>query len=704
MDVKGFNNLSISSNVAKTTGGKSTSAKDKSSSFESILGESQTQKRSQDEKSSAPVKPAAVTPAPVQKFAKAPLNKPNFKKSAPEKMAPEPVAPEAVESESAQSENENVAVQTNFDQKAMPMGSSVSGKDSLTTKTALNEDSVSLDGETLPEVDAEQFDLAGQEALPAPGGIPNFSGPTVSERVLNAPSATQAIAPLAKQTPGGGQDEAVNSLTRRVVWNNFLRKMNDLGVSAEDVVKAFHSLSKEELALPPEKSVDTVVAALGLNDQQTQLARQYFNELIQKTQSKSLGEELSVSDKQIGLTLMSQRETQRKSLQRSLASMEKNFFSAQAPSKPLAPTVAGAAQSVTEKQDAEKVLQAGMDRAAQEASVDESALLSQSTPFAIAGLPNAQPAPTQSGRLATNPVTGASTEATEAATSELNSLLEKMKAPTGDEKKSMQEMVKNFTSKQNLNAAGNAGAIAATTANVAPAHAATAPSAAAMSALNLILSGKLDHGTVGEDAGDDGADASQYLGATALTETRANGIQQAKGEFQATLAQQATPQVMTAPELVQQAQLMVRDGGGEMKVTMHPEGMGEVAMRVSVDNGKVQVQMITESDEAKKLIERSLGELKSGLSQNNLHVESIKVDTATNLGKQLEQQYHEAQRHNAQQNMEQFRQDSQGWRRSFFDTPAVRNYPSQNQAPRDIQSSNAANAKKAGQRRLDLVA
>ena len=79
---------------------------------------------------------------------------------------------------------------------------------------------------------------------------------------------------------------------------------------------------------------------------------------------------------------------------------------------------------------------------------------------------------------------------------------------------------------------------------------------------------------------------------------------------------------------------------------------------------------------------------------------------ATNMGRQLEQQYQDAQRQHAHAALEQFRQDQQGWRRSFFDLPTVRDYQSQGRAPQDMASPNAsASARKvAGSRRLDLVA
>jgi flagellar hook-length control protein FliK len=279
-----------------------------------------------------------------------------------------------------------------------------------------------------------------------------------------------------------------------------------------------------------------------------------------------------------------------------------------------------------------------------------------------------------------------------------------------EDKKSIDQLVKTFTSRQMKSAPEMAMAAAPMAAPAvagmqtvqAPAHA----SPEALNALNGIFAGgRKDHDAANED-GDDQGGSKNIAQALTPSEARMNANEAVKGDFQAALAaKNQGPQQMAVPELVQQAHLMVKDGGGDMKVTLHPDGLGEVALRVSVNDGKVNVQMITESDEAKKLIERQIGDLKSGLTQNHLQVDSIKVDTATNLGKQLEQQYQDAQRQQTQASMEQFRQDGGGqWRRSFFETGVVNPYHTQGDAPRDTQAPVAARARSDGSRRLDLVA
>src|SRR4029077_14184042 len=113
---------------------------------------------------------------------------------------------------------------------------------------------------------------------------------------------------------------------------------------------------------------------------------------------------------------------------------------------------------------------------------------------------------------------------------------------------------------------------------------------------------------------------------------------------------------MPVHDLVEQAHIMVKDGGGEMRVVLQPEGMGEVVMKVSVNGDKVNVQAITQSDEAKRVLESGFKTLKDGLNVHKLNLEGIKVDTMQSLGKQMEQQYQDSQRQQARGFLEQFHQ------------------------------------------------
>ncbi len=590
-----------------------------------------------------------------------------------------------------ESETENLESSKNF--------TSVSNGEMLKAKTASGP--VGAAREDGPEgASLNTSNLDCEKALPplAPG-LPTGT-PARTPAALRASAANLALTPAL----GAPAEDQANALTRRVVWNDFLRKMGDLGLSAEDVLKAFGALSEKELAQPPEQSIDKLVQALGVQGQQAVQAKQCFQELMLKTKATTLGEGFNSAPPQNSLAILSQRNLEKRTLQKSLEKMDRNFFMPQQklPADQLAPSPAAATRERGPLFAATRAPDSSLFDAS---TLDKSSVLSV-TPLPLTGLPTAQDI-SLSAAEAQQTMTPAAQAMASAPPSEINQLVAEMhNAPPGD-KKALDEIVRNFTLRQ---AAKNISA--ATPATIAPGIAgeklAVAPVAPATQAVSGALSGIFagsGKNSPSDSGADDFSEDAGFSTAAVASENRLGAATQPKNEFQTQLAQAgARSQPMAVPELMQQAQVMVREGGGDMKVTLHPDGLGQLAMRVSVQDGKVSVQMITESDEAKKLIERQIGELKAGLSANHLQVESIKVDTASNMGQQLEQQYRDASRQQAQANMEQFRQDHQGWRRSFFETGSANPYTSQGDAPRDARAPNAAARSKNNSRRLDLVA
>lgn len=533
---------------------------------------------------------------------------------------------------------------------------------------------------------------ATPSALPTQPNTPVLDKPVITERLMPAPNEVPMVNPMTKPVVSSVKDdESVDALTRRAVWSSFLKKMKDeLGVSAEDVLGAFDSLSAEDLAKPPQQTVDKVVMALGLEPQQTQQAKQYFMELIDRTQARSIGEELSHSEKQISLTLMSQREVERKNQNKAIDNLNQNFFM-KGPFErpPAAPQATPRMEAPAPLTDANKL----------------------DTPFVV---PNEGASPS------------ASSQTGFALPKELQAPVAKSAAPAP--KVDIDALIKRFTEGQGQSEQVTAQHASATKTALNPqmimpavpqlqtassaesgvtaARTATTSGAEAMAAINAIFGQGANNQNTDAELTDDQRftqDAS-YL-SPSLGADGQSLVQGQPSEFQQQLSSAAPNQPMAVPDLVKNAQVMVQDGGGEMKVTLTPEGLGEVAMKVSVKDGKVNVQMITESDEAKRMIERSLGDLKSQLAQNQLQVTDIKIDTASNLGKQLEQQYNDAQRQMAQQTLEQFRQDHQGWRRSHFEVPGAKVYKNQADAPRDVQAPTSVGSRnRGGSRRLDLVA
>jgi flagellar hook-length control protein FliK len=171
-------------------------------------------------------------------------------------------------------------------------------------------------------------------------------------------------------------------------------------------------------------------------------------------------------------------------------------------------------------------------------------------------------------------------------------------------------------------------------------------------------------------------------------------------------------------EIVKQSQLLLKNGGGEMKLEMSPEGMGQLHLKVSVEGGQVSVQMLTESDSAKKMIENGLHDLKASLVAHKLQVEKMQIDVGQEVSKHLDQNSSNGQdssRENARQMARDFlggfKQERENFRQMAGDGRGARGYarPQNSQQrvqmmPEPLVKASAAGRLGGGDRRLNLVA
>lgn len=172
-------------------------------------------------------------------------------------------------------------------------------------------------------------------------------------------------------------------------------------------------------------------------------------------------------------------------------------------------------------------------------------------------------------------------------------------------------------------------------------------------------------------------------------------------------------------DVVRNAQLLVQKGGGEMKMQLRPEGLGEVHLKVAVKDGQVAIQMMTDTDSAKRALEKGLDDLKTNLASHRLQVDALKVDVNTDLAKQRFEQGNQdlardQARQMAQDFMGQFRQDREGFRQGFSEGFGMGSYQQPRRQPvpeaDGVATSSVPGAVKArsatagGDRRLNLVA
>lgn len=525
---------------------------------------------------------------------------------------------------------------------------------------------------------------------------PEFGGyvPTAPvERVL--PQEEVLTTPMGLS---GQKEQKVDMLTRRVAWQRFLQKMkSELDVSAEDILVAFQNLSPMELQQSPEKNIEKLVQSLDIEIEKAPVARQLFTDLIQRTGSRPLAQELKTSHQDISLSLMSQREQEQKRMSEALEKMNQKFF----------------LNNDENKKDKDDIAAIGMGAGASaslssnmmtEAAVQSPAVTAPAPSLGVAQvLSSGQEASPEllaqmeavGGDSASEEYVSEEFMAQETSTPQTkqqnpSEILTQMK---GAESSASQEIASNQTNTKNLSEIHQKlsqmaeGSMAPTkvVAKSAPKNSEFFSQGGETAYASSVPVESLSQAVV------DKTSFSEALGAGSVTAGGALSSDQNR---------------MSAEDLIQEARMMIHDGGGDVKVILEPEGLGEVAMKINVQGDKVNVEMITESDTAKKLLEKGMGDLKAHLQASHLNLESIKVDTASQLGQQLEQQYQDAQRNQAQQFMEQFRQGNQDFRRGFFDMPGARVYRAQTKGtaqaiePTDGQSSSSA---KQG-RRLNLVA
>jgi len=98
-------------------------------------------------------------------------------------------------------------------------------------------------------------------------------------------------------------------------------------------------------------------------------------------------------------------------------------------------------------------------------------------------------------------------------------------------------------------------------------------------------------------------------------------------------------------EVMRQAQFLATKGGGEMTVKMSPDGMGEIQLKVLMNDGRLNIEMQTQDKSVKKLIEDSLTELKSGLAAQQLSVDHVRISTVNGTNTDNTAQFQNNQGH-----------------------------------------------------------
>lgn len=78
-------------------------------------------------------------------------------------------------------------------------------------------------------------------------------------------------------------------------------------------------------------------------------------------------------------------------------------------------------------------------------------------------------------------------------------------------------------------------------------------------------------------------------------------------------------------QIVEQAKVVINNGGSEMEVNLKPEHLGRLQLKVTIENEVLTAKFVAESQQVKEIIESNLGQLKRSLQENGMQVDTIMV-------------------------------------------------------------------------------
>lgn len=164
--------------------------------------------------------------------------------------------------------------------------------------------------------------------------------------------------------------------------------------------------------------------------------------------------------------------------------------------------------------------------------------------------------------------------------------------------------------------------------------------------------------------------------------------------------------VQNLGDLNQSAASIIKEGGGEIVMKLKPEGLGEVKLKVMVENGRVNVEMIADNPETKRMLESQSLDLKKSLEAQMIQVDGMRIDVRDSSQTQNERhpQQNNFDREMARDFLGQFRDQNQAFRQSMFELPNVKAYRGSGKQAEEIRPTPAARNRPETSKRLNLVA
>lgn len=483
----------------------------------------------------------------------------------------------------------------------------------------------------------------------------------------------------------------------RRALEDFMNNMDkEFGIPPEKIVDAFSKMDEKTLMAPPEDSTKEFLGNLEIPVQQQARVGDLFKQMVRATGETALNEKMTGIDQGLSLDVLSPRDQALQQLNQAIDQLNDSFAmrgqSASQMSVPLDNSLK--AQLAAEQMSAQlRQLQGQDPQQRKDRAAGDEALAEMSGAYGV-------------GALASDTLADSSASAT----------ISPMAMSASPAQAFSAEM-----SGSSNSTFGEANFNQAKTANIKTSNGSASKASAAMTSSESRVAGtKRNEGVIAEDSSSGAEQVSadgQTLSAqsAAPVQTKPMGVGPSGMMLERPVATTKDEQD-NVKELVRQAQVAVRKGGGEIKMDLKPEGMGQVHLKVSVDGGQVSVQMLTQNDEAKRLLEKGLHELKANLAAHQLKVDNVKVDVGSEIQKHFEKgpddQAREQTRQFASDVMSQMRGERQAFQQGFMENRGWRQYP-RGLDRETVQPAMVAEAaatkrgepgKRANSSRLDLVA
>lgn len=560
--------------------------------------------------------------------------------------------------------------------------------------------------------------------------VASESDPRLRVQANGAPSDSSASWQESSTSGSMGSGEVLDFLAREgdvesKIMSNFLEQMQrEFGVSPEAIVEAFAKMDQTTLMSSPEKAVSQFVQNLGITPENQPRVAVLYQNMVDATGDAVFEKQVAGNGNGVDLEVLSQKDIRLRKLSKALDDLNDTFFN----KNNLSVSPMGQESTVPESIDSqlarlmiEKQMQGRKADPAQQVASKESnssggagLLAGLAASGGAAGVGLAKAMTGQSSEFATM-----ATNADGGVEKKTEDLLAQVSSLSGNEKTELAEMFMNSGDSSSGMFDGNAQ-------NSQNAQASAMSQSMNRGIEKNAFAEKLNPGEAGKatmksavtEAPVEGAatamapESSVLPGAAPLSGTTQPAAA-TMGPSSMILSRQPTPQdeAENVQELMKQAQVILKRGGGEMKLEMKPEGMGQVQLKVSVDNGQVNIQMLTDNDAAKKALERGLSDLKANLAAQQLKVESMRVDVGNEIQKQMDQNQdssREQARQFAQDFMSQFREERQGFRQGLMEGSGMKSYgPPRGRAavdPEPLSVAAKGSKKSDASRRLNLVA